>query len=164
MEQPVVSGIAYARDEAKITMSGVPDVPGVASRILGPVARVPTEVDMIVQNTGADGTTDFTFTVKREDYDRTLQLLEKVREELGARELSGDNKIAKVSVVGVGMRSHAGVASRLFDALAAENINILMISTSEIKISVVIAERYLELAVRCVHSEFDLDHDDVIEG
>ncbi len=164
MEQPVVSGIAYARDEAKITMSGVPDVPGVASRILGPVARVPTEVDMIVQNTGADGTTDFTFTVKREDYDRTLQLLEKVREELGARELSGDNKIAKVSVVGVGMRSHAGVASRLFDALAAENINILMISTSEIKISVVVAERYLELAVRCVHSEFDLDHDDVIEG
>ena len=164
MEQPVVSGIAYARDEAKIPMSGVPDVPGVASRILGPVARVPTEVDMIVQNTGADGTTDFTFTVKRDDYQRTLQLLEKVREELGARELSGDNKIAKVSVVGVGMRSHAGVASRLFDALAAENINILMISTSEIKISVVVAERYLELAVRCMHSEFDLGHDDVIEG
>ncbi len=164
MEQPVVSGIAYARDEAKITMSGVPDVPGVASRILGPVARVPTEVDMIVQNTGADGTTDFTFTVKRDDYQRTLQLLEKVREELGARELSGDNKIAKVSVVGVGMRSHAGVASRLFDALAAENINILMISTSEIKISVVVAERYLELAVRCMHSEFDLGHDDVIES
>jgi len=164
MEQPVVSGIAYARDEAKITMSGVPDVPGVASRILGPVARVPTEVDMIVQNTGADGTTDFTFTVKRDDYQHTLQLLEKVREELGARELSGDNKIAKVSVVGVGMRSHAGVASRLFDALAAENINILMISTSEIKISVVVAERYLELAVRCMHSEFDLGHDDVIES
>lgn len=156
MEQPIVSGIAYARDEAKITMSGVPDVPGVASKILGPVGRVPTEVDMIVQNTGADGLTDFTFTVKRQDYENTLKLLEPVRQSLGARELSGDNKIAKVSVVGVGMRSHAGVATRLFDALADENINIQMISTSEIKISVVVAERYLELAVRAAHAEFDL--------
>ena len=156
MEQPIVSGIAYARDEAKITMSGVPDIPGVASKILGPVGRSDVEVDMIVQNTGADGLTDFTFTVKREDYAGTLALLEPLRAKLGARELAGDNKIAKISVVGVGMRSHAGVATRMFDALAAENINILMISTSEIKISVVIAERYLELAVRCIHAEFDL--------
>ena len=156
MEQPIVSGIAYARDEAKITMSGVPDIPGVASKILGPVGRTDTEVDMIVQNTGADGLTDFTFTVKRQDFESTLELLEPVRQSLGARELSGDNKIAKVSVVGVGMRSHAGVATRLFDALADENINIQMISTSEIKISVVVAERYLELAVRAIHEEFDL--------
>ncbi len=156
MEQPIVSGIAYARDEAKITMSGVPDIPGVASKILGPVGRTDVEVDMIVQNTGADGLTDFTFTVKRGDYDSTLALLEPLRAKLGARELAGDKKIAKISVVGVGMRSHAGVATRMFDALAAENINILMISTSEIKISVVIAERYLELAVRCIHAEFDL--------
>ncbi len=156
MEQPIVSGIAYSRDEAKITMSGVPDVPGVASRILGPVGRAPIEVDMIVQNTGADGLTDFTFTVKRDDYERALELLEAVKAEIGARSLSGDNRIAKVSVVGVGMRSHAGVATRMFDALAAENINIQMISTSEIKISVVVAERYLELAVRCIHDEFEL--------
>jgi aspartate kinase len=156
MEQPIVSGIAYARDEAKITMSGVPDVPGVASKILGPIGSAPIEVDMIVQNTGADGLTDFTFTVKRNDYENALTILEKVREQLGARDLSGDNKIAKVSVVGVGMRSHAGVATRLFDALAAENINIQMIATSEIKISVVVNEKYLELAVRCAHDEFDL--------
>lgn len=163
MEQPIVSGIAYARDEAKITMSGVPDVPGVASKILGPVGRAPIEVDMIVQNTGVDGLTDFTFTVKRGDYERTLELLAPVRETIGARALSGDNKIAKVSVVGVGMRSHAGVATRMFDALAAENINILMISTSEIKISVVVAERYLELAVRCIHSEFELGKEAIRE-
>ena len=163
MEQPIVSGIAYARDEAKITMSGVPDIPGIASKILGPVGRAPIEVDMIVQNTGADGLTDFTFTVKRSDYDEALALLGPVRDAIGARDLSGDNRIAKVSVVGVGMRSHAGVATRMFDALAAENINILMISTSEIKISVVVAERYLELAVRCIHSEFDLGKDRVAE-
>jgi aspartate kinase len=156
MEQPIVSGIAYARDEAKITMSGVPDVPGVASLILGPISRAPIEVDMIVQNTGADGLTDFTFTVKRDDFQPALDCLEPVRKELGARELSGDNKIAKVSVVGVGMRSHAGVAMQMFDALAAESINIQMISTSEIKISIVVAERYLELAVRCIHSAFGL--------
>ncbi len=156
MEQPVVSGIAHTPDEAKITMAGVPDVPGVASRILGPIGRAPIEVDMIVQNTGGDGLTDFTFTVKRDDYERALEILEPVRLDLGARELSGDNKIAKVSVVGVGMRSHAGVATRLFDALAAENINIQMISTSEIKISVVVAERYMELALRCAHTEFGL--------
>ncbi|MFP6815279.1 MAG: aspartate kinase [Pseudomonadales bacterium] len=156
MEQPIVSGIAYVRDEAKITMSGVPDVPGVASLILGPIGRAPIDVDMIVQNTGADGLTDFTFTVKRNDFQPALDCLEPVRKELGARELSGDNKIAKVSVVGVGMRSHAGVALRMFDALAEESINIQMISTSEIKISIVVAERYLELAVRCIHSEFGL--------
>ncbi len=161
MEQPIVSGIAHSRDEAKITMSGVPDVPGVASRILGPIGRAPIEVDMIVQNTGADGLTDFTFTVKRDDYERALELLGPVREELGARSLSGDNRIVKVSVVGVGMRSHAGVATRVFDALAAENINIQMISTSEIKISVVVAERYLELAVRAIHDEFGLGEEHV---
>jgi aspartate kinase len=163
MEQPIVSGIAYSRDEAKITMAGVPDVPGVASRILGPIGRAPIEVDMIVQNTGADGTTDFTFTVKRDDYERALELLEPVKEELGARDLSGDDKIVKVSVVGVGMRSHAGVATRMFDALAAENINIQMISTSEIKISIVVAERYLELAVRCIHDEFELGETEAVE-
>ena len=157
MEQPIVSGIAHARDEAKITMSGVPDVPGVASKILGPVGRAPIDVDMIVQNTGADGLTDFTFTVKRGDYARTLELVQPVCAELGARSVSGDDQIAKVSVVGVGMRSHAGVAMRVFDTLAAENINIQMISTSEIKISVVVAERYMELAVRALHAAFELD-------
>ncbi len=160
MEQPIVSGIAHTADEAKLTVSGVPDVPGVASRILGPIGRAPIEVDMIVQNTGADGLTDFTFTVKRGDYENALEILNPICEELGARELSGDNKIAKISVVGVGMRSHAGVATRLFDALAAENINIQMISTSEIKISIVVAERYMELALRCAHAEFDLAEND----
>ena len=164
MEEPLVSGIAYVRDEAKITMSGVPDVPGVASKIIGPVGRAPIEVDMIVQNTGADGSTDFTFTVKRQDYDKTLELLAPVAEGIGARELSGDNRIAKVSAVGRGMRSHAGVAARFFDALAAENINIQMISTSEIKISVVVAERYLELAVRALHAEFGLSEADAATG
>lgn len=158
MEQPLVSGIAHARDEAKITIAGVPDIPGIASRILGPVGRANVEVDMIVQNTGADGLTDFTFTVKREDYDRARQLLKPVVEEIKAREIGGDNTIAKVSIVGVGMRSHAGVATRMFDCLASENINIQMISTSEIKISVVVAEKYMELAVRALHSEFDLEN------
>ena len=156
MEQPVVSGIAYSRDEAKLTLVGVPDVPGIASKILGPIAGAGIEVDMIVQNVGADGSTDFTFTVKREDYARARELLEAVNSDLDARDVEGDNRIVKVSVVGVGMRSHAGVATRMFDALAAENINIRMISTSEIKISVVVDERYLELAVRAIHSAFDL--------
>ncbi len=156
MEQPVVSGIAYSRDEAKLTLLGVPDVPGIASKILGPIAAALIEVDMIVQNVGADGSTDFTFTVKREDYARARELLDAVSTDLNARDVEGDNRIAKVSVVGVGMRSHAGVATRMFDALAAENINIRMISTSEIKISVVVDERYLELAVRAIHSAFDL--------
>ena len=156
MEEPIVSGVTYARNEAKITLSGVSDVPGVAAKIVGPVAGAEIEVDMIVQNTAADGLTDFTFTVGRKDYEAALELLKPVRASLGARALSGDNKIAKVSVVGVGMRSHAGVAARLFDCLAAENINIQMISTSEIKISVVVDERYLELAVRTLHSAFGL--------
>ena len=157
MEKPVVAGIAHSRDEAKVTMIGVPDVPGVASKILGPIAAANIEVDMIVQNVGADSTTDFTFTVKRGDYERALELLAPVQRALGARQLTGDNRIVKVSVVGVGMRSHAGVATRMFDALAAESINIQMISTSEIKISVVVAERYLELAVRSIHSAFGLE-------
>ena len=156
MEQPIVSGIAYSRDEAKLTLLGVPDVPGVASRILGPIGRANIEVDMIVQNVGADGSADLTFTVKRGDYERVREMLADIRHDLGARGVEGDNRIVKVSVVGVGMRSHAGVATRMFDALAAENINIRMISTSEIKISVVVDERYLELAVRAVHSAFDL--------
>ena len=160
MEQPIVSGIAHARDEAKITVSGVPDIPGIASKILGPVGRANVEVDMIVQNTGVDGLTDFTFTVKRQDYDGAMALLEPVVKEIDARELSGDIEIAKVSIVGVGMRSHAGVATRTFDCLARENINIQMISTSEIKISVVVAERYMELAVRALHSEFELQTGD----
>jgi len=158
MEKPLVSGIAHTRDEAKITVAGVPDIPGIASRILGPVGRANVEVDMIVQNTGADGLTDFTFTVTREDYDRALDLLRPVAAEIKAREINGDREIAKVSIVGVGMRSHAGVATRMFDCLAEENINIQMISTSEIKISVVVAEKYMELALRALHSEFDLQN------
>ncbi len=156
MEQPIVSGIAHARDEAKLTVAGVPDIPGIASKILGPIGRANIEVDMIVQNTGADGLTDFTFTVKRQDYQQAMDLLNPIAAEIGAREVSGDNEIAKVSIVGVGMRSHAGVATRTFDCLASENINIQMISTSEIKISVVVAEKYMELAVRALHSEFEL--------
>ena len=163
MEQPVVSGIAHAIDEAKLTVVGVPDVPGVASTILGPIADASIEVDMIVQNIGSDGTTDFTFTVKRRDYDTAKGILNGVIKDVGARDLIGDKAIVKVSVVGVGMRSHAGVATRMFNALAEENINIQMISTSEIKISVVIAERYLELAVRSIHKVFDLGNGNVAE-
>lgn len=163
MEKPIISGIATTRDEAKLTVLGVPDVPGVASSILGPVSKANIEVDMIVQNVAADNTTDFTFTVQRGDYDQTMEILKKVSESIGAREISGDNKIAKLSMVGVGMRSHAGVASRMFEVLATESINIQMISTSEIKISVVIAEKYLELAARALHSEFDLNSVDQTE-
>ena len=159
MEQLIVSGLAYQRDEAKLTVLGVPDVPGVASKILGPIGQADIEVDMIVQNTGADGSTDLTFTVRRADYDRAREILDSVRGSLGARGVEGDDHIAKVSAVGVGMKSHAGVAKRMFDALAAENINIQMISTSEIKISVVVAERYLELAVRAIHDAFELGAD-----
>jgi len=157
VEKPVISGIAFNRDEAKLTIVGVPDIPGVASRILVPVSRANIEVDMIVQNVAADNTTDFTFTVHRNDYARAEEILNQVAAELGAREVVGDNRIAKVSIVGVGMRSHAGVASKMFECLANENINIQMISTSEIKVSVVIAEKYLELAVRALHSAFELD-------
>lgn len=164
VENPVISGIAFNRDEAKLTVLGVPDLPGVASRILGPISSANIEVDMIVQNIAADQTTDFTFTVHRNDYDKAVAILDKVKVELGARECKGDNKIAKVSIVGVGMRSHAGVASKMFDALAKENINIQMISTSEIKVSVVISEKYMELAVRALHSAFELDSTDTVAG
>lgn len=157
MEQPVISGIAFNRDEAKLTIRGVPDTPGVAYKILGPVSAANIEIDMIVQNVSQDQTTDFTFTVNRNDQRRTEEILRKVAAEIGAREVAGDSGIAKVSIVGVGMRSHAGVASKMFEALARDGINILMISTSEIKISVVIDEKYLELAVRCLHSAFELD-------
>lgn len=157
MEQPVISGIAFNRDEAKLTIRGVPDTPGVAYKILGPVSAANIEIDMIVQNVAQDHTTDFTFTVNRSDQRRTEEILRRVAAEIGAREVAGDSGIAKVSIVGVGMRSHAGVASKMFEALAKHGINILMISTSEIKISVVIDEKYLELAVRSLHSAFELD-------
>ncbi len=164
MEQPVVSGIAFNRDEAKVTIAGVPDTPGSALRILQPISDANIEVDMIVQNVGADNRTDFTFTVHRNDFKRAQSILQQISEELGARQVSGDSKIAKVSIVGVGMRSHAGVATKMFAALSNEGINILMISTSEIKISVVIDEKYLELAVRALHSAFELDKPGVEEA
>ncbi len=157
MEQAAISGIAFNRDEAKLTILGVPDQPGVAHNILGSIGEANIEVDMIIQNVGDDGTTDFTFTVHRNDYDNALDILNKTAKELGAREVIGDNAIVKISLVGVGMRSHAGIASQMFKALANEGINIRMISTSEIKISVVVDEKYLELGVRALHSEFGLD-------
>jgi aspartate kinase len=157
MEQVRIAGIAFNRDEAKLTVLGVPDQPGVAHNILGPIGNANIEVDMIIQNIGADGTTDFTFTVHRNDFKRAQEILEKVVKELGARELVGDNNIVKISLVGVGMRSHAGIASRMFEILAKEGINIRMIATSEIKISVVVDEKYLELGVRALHSGFELD-------
>jgi aspartate kinase len=158
MEQPLVSGIAFTRDEAKISVRAVPDVPGVASSLLGPVSACGIEVDMIVQNLANDGgQNDFTFTVKRGDYDRALAVVQEAADALGAGPVVGDAKIVKVSVVGVGMRSHAGVATQMFAALAKENINIQMISTSEIKISVVLDEKYLELAVRTIHDTFGLE-------
>ncbi|MBD3648078.1 MAG: aspartate kinase [Pseudomonadales bacterium] len=163
MEEPIISGIAFSRDEAKLTMLGVQDVPGIASRILGPISDANIEVDMIVQNVAADNSTDFTFTVRREDYESAMTILEKVAKDVGARQVTGDNRIAKLSMVGVGMRSHAGVASKMFRVLADESINIQMISTSEIKISVVIAEKYLELAARALHSAFGLAGEDVKE-
>jgi len=157
MEQPVISGIAFNRDEAKLTIRGVPDKPGVASRVLCPVADANVEVDVIVQNVSADGTTDITFTVQRGDMAKAAKILDNVARELGAREIGTDDKIAKVSIVGVGMRSHAGVASKMFQALAKDNINIQLITTSEIKVSVVIEEKYLELAVRSLHDAFGLE-------
>ena len=161
MEQPLISGIAFNRDEAKITVMGVRDRPGVAFSILGPVADGNVEVDMIVQNSGADGTTDFTFTVHRNDFARTLRIVRERSSQWGASEVTGDDRIVKISLVGVGMRSHAGIASRMFRALAAESINIQMISTSEIKISVVVDEKYLELGVRALHTEFGLDENTI---
>ena len=157
MEQPIISGIAFNRDEAKLTVLGVPDKPGIAYQILGPVADANVDVDMIIQNVGHDGTTDFSFTVNRSDYDKTVKILQDVQAHVGAREIKGDRTMAKVSIVGVGMRSHPGVASRMFRTLAEEGINIQMISTSEIKISVAIDEKYLELAVRVLHRAFGLD-------
>jgi aspartate kinase len=157
MEQPLISGIAFNRDEAKLTILGVPDKPGVAYQIVGPIADANIEVDMIVQNIAPDGaTTDFTFTVHRNDFKKALAILEETARKLGAREVTGDTRIVKISLVGVGMRSHAGIASTMFAALAREGVNIRMISTSEIKISVVVDEKYLELGVRTLHDAFDL--------
>ena len=157
MEQPVVSGIALNRDEAKVTVAGIPDTPGVASKILAPIGDANIEIDVIVQNIAADNTTDLTFTVNRSDMAKAEQILKKVAKELNAKNVLTDDNVVKVSIVGVGMRSHAGVASTMFKTLADENINIQMITTSEIKISVIIDERYTELAVRCLHTVFDLD-------
>ena len=157
MEQAIISGIAFNRDEAKLTVLGVPDRPGIAYQILGPIAEANIDVDMIIQNVGHDGTTDFSFTVNRGDYARALAILEEVKSHISARAITGDNNICKVSAVGVGMRSHPGIASRMFRTLAEEGINIQMISTSEIKVSVVVDEKYLELAVRVLHKAYDLD-------
>ncbi len=158
MEEPIISGIAFNRDEAKITVLGVPDKPGIAYQILGPIAEANIDVDMIIQNTGADSTTDFTFTVHKNEMNKALGILhDKVQGHINAREINGDDKIAKVAVVGVGMRSHVGIASQMFRTLAEEGINIQMISTSEIKIAVVIEEKYMELAVRVLHKAFELE-------
>ncbi|MBI3367701.1 MAG: aspartate kinase, partial [Burkholderiales bacterium] len=158
MEQAVVSGIAFNRDEAKITVVGVPDVPGIAYKILGPVAEANIDIDVIVQNMSHDGRTDFSFTVHRNDYQRTLDVMKNaVVPAVGALQFSGDAKICKVSIVGIGMKSHAGVASTMFRTLSEEGINIQMITTSEIKTSVVIDEKYMELAVRALHRVFGLD-------
>ncbi|MFT6237930.1 MAG: aspartate kinase [Cellvibrionaceae bacterium] len=157
MEQPMVSGIAFNRDEAKVTIRGIPDIPGVAARILAPIGEANIEVDVIVQNIAADNTTDLTFTVNRSDMDKAKTVLDKIAKEIGAQEIITDDSIVKVSIVGVGMRSHAGVAVTMFKALADENINIQMITTSEIKISVIVEARYLELAVRSLHAAFGLD-------
>ena len=157
MEQPIISGIAFNRDEAKLTVLGVPDRPGIAYQIIGAIADANIDVDMIIQNVGHDGSTDFSFTVNRSEYAKALAILEQVKNHIGARAITGDNKICKVSAVGVGMRSHPGIASRMFRALAEEGINIQMISTSEIKVSVVVDEKYLELAVRTLHQAFNLD-------
>lgn len=160
MEQAIISGIAFNRDEAKITVLGVPDKPGIAYQVIGPVSDANIDVDMIIQNVGVDGSTDFSFTVHRNEFNKAMELLKNtVQPHIGARDVVGDNKTAKVSVVGVGMRSHVGIASKMFRTLSEEGINIQMISTSEIKISVVIDEKYLELAVRVLHKAFDLDQE-----
>ena len=159
MEQAIISGIAFNRDEAKITVLGVPDRPGIAYQILGPVANANIDVDMIIQNVGTDGMTDFSFTVHRTEFARTMDILkDQVQPHIGARDVVGGDKIAKVSIVGVGMRSYVGIASKMFRSLAEEGINIQMISTSEIKISVIVDEKYMELAVRILHKTFELDH------
>ena len=163
VETPTIAGIAFTRDEAKLTVSGVPDMPGIAYKILGPIGEANIEIDVIVQNVGHDNTTDFTFTVARGDLARAQEILQGVVAQIGAKSVESDSKIAKVSVVGVGMRSHAGVASQMFSALADVGINILMITTSEIKISVIIEEKFLELAVRALHTAFGLDAEPVEE-
>ena len=161
MERAVISGIAFNKDEAKITVRGVPDRPGIASAILSPIGAANIEIDMIIQNASIDGMTDFSFTVQRGDYDKTLKILnERVKDDIGATEITGSTDVVKVSVVGVGMRSHAGVASKMFDALASNNINLQMISTSEIKVSVLIQEQHLEKAVKTLHTAFGLDRVD----
>jgi len=157
VEQALISGIAFNRDEAKLTITGVPDIPGAAFKILGPIADANIEIDMIIQNVAADASTDFTFTVHRNDLDAAKAILMSISEKLGAKSVTTDEKTVKVSIVGVGMRSHAGIASKMFEVFANENINIQMISTSEIKISVVIDEKYLELAVRALHDAFELE-------
>jgi aspartate kinase len=156
MEEAKIAGIAFNRDEAQLTLKGVPDQPGIAAKILGPISRANIEIDMIVQNVAWDNTANFTFTVHRNDYKRALKILQETGDKLGANTASGDDNIVKLSIVGVGMRSHAGIASEMFEALAEEGINIRMISTSEIKISVVVDEKYLELGVRCLHDVFGL--------
>ena len=158
MEQAVISGIAFNRDESKITILGVPDRPGIAYQILGPVAEANIDVDMIIQNQSVGGTTDFSFTVHRNEYAKALEVLNaKVKNAIGAREIGGDEKVCKVSAVGIGMRSHVGIASLMFRTLSEEGINIQMISTSEIKISVIIDDKYMELAVRALHKAFGLE-------
>ncbi|WP_296752967.1 aspartate kinase [Thiobacillus sp.] len=157
MEQAIISGIAFNRDEAKITVVGVPDHPGIAYQILGPVADANIDVDMIVQNVGHTNTTDFTFTVHRNDFAKAMDIVKVTAAGIGAREVTGDDKIAKISIVGVGMRSHVGIARKMFETLSVENINLQMISTSEIKISVVVEDKYMELAVRALHQAFELD-------
>ncbi len=159
MEQPLIAGVAFNQDEAKLTVKGVPDRPGIAAALLGPIAEANIDVDMIVQNVSEDGTTDVTFTVHRNEYEAAFELLERYSRDMDAREVTGDERIAKISLVGVGMRSHAGIASRMFETLAAEGINIQMISTSEIKISVVVDEKYLELGVRALHAAFGLSEE-----
>ena len=157
MERAEISGVAYNRDEAKVTIKGIPDQPGIAAAVFGPVAVADINVDVIVQNVSEDGQTDLTFTVPRNDYQITMDLLEKLRVDMKAREVIGDNTVAKVSIIGVGMRSHTGVAKKMFDVLAQESINIQMITTSEIKVTVVLEEKYLELAVRALHKAFGLE-------
>ena len=159
MEQPLIAGIAYNRDGAKVTIRGVPDQPGVASRIFGPISAAHLNIDMIIQNVAQDGTTDLTFTVNRNEYAQAMKLLNEIAQELNARDVVGDDTLDKIAIVGVGMRSHSGVAAKMFDTLAAEGINIELISTSEIKISVGVNDKYLELAVRALHKAFELEGD-----
>ncbi len=166
MEQPLIAGIAYNRDEAKLTIRGVPDQPGVASTIFGQISEAHVNVDMIIQNVAQDGTTDLTFTVNRSEYTHARSILERISTQLKAREVVGDDQLAKISIVGVGMRSHAGIASTMFEAMATEGINIELISTSEIKISIGVADRYVELAVRALHKAFGLEvetHEEILD-